>query len=102
MVYWKSECLRRYFYFAPDAADNFLESALGMKKDVSGRATFPHQFPAIVAKLGLKWAFTDSMLNLFCVFKCIGELSSHIKKFSELHFKQIAHGKLKVWQPCQM
>ena len=36
-----------YFYFVPDAAVNFLERGkLG--------ATFPHPFPSIVAKLGLK------------------------------------------------
>ena len=31
-----------YFYFTPNAADNFLERELGMKRGVIGGATFPH------------------------------------------------------------
>ena len=33
--------LRRYFYFAQDAADNFLERELGMKRGVSGGNIYP-------------------------------------------------------------
>ena len=55
----------------------------------------------MVAKLELKWAFTESKLNVFYVFKCIGQLSSHIKNLSGIHFNWIVNDKLRIWQPCQ-
>ena len=51
---WKVIAYGGYFYFAPDAAENFLERELGMKRGVSGGAIPPHPFPPMVAKLGLK------------------------------------------------
>ena len=44
----------RYFYFAQDAADNFLEREIGMKSGVSGGVKFPHPFPFMVAKSHFK------------------------------------------------
>ena len=36
--------------FTQDAADNFLEKELGMKRGVSKGVKFPHPFPSMVAK----------------------------------------------------
>ena len=52
MVYWKSKRLRRYFYFALNAPENFLERELVMKGWVREGGTFPYSFPFMVAKLG--------------------------------------------------
>ena len=69
-----------YFYFAPDAADNFLERELGMKRGVSGEGLyFPYQFPSMVAKLGKLSVYGVNDKSFFTCLKCIGQLSSHIE-----------------------
>ena len=88
MVYWESDRLRRYFYFVQDATDNFLESELGMQRGVSVSSTisiFGCQIREKVSACGVR----------FICLKCIGQLSSHKKKFFESHSQKIVHSNLK-------
>ena len=50
-VYWESERIWRYFYFAQDAADNFLERELGMKRGISGEL-WDGKIPPSISILG--------------------------------------------------